>query len=308
MSDSGQATCAKIQKMKEDQKKSQKFLDTMTSIATLGMSNVFDTGLNVNLPKDDRAVNILKNNYKKIKETISSNLCENVNDVDQSNEYIQPTVCYTAINKSCEDIMTGNIDEECLKDGYKFVDKYSNKAITMSNKNNQRASCEINSIIGVLSEQEQELENAALIKLLQEKYQKAKSDGNECSEISSDITDKQFIASFLNCSNKSYVKQKNTINSCLPAIDAQNNVNIDVKKCLNESGIYHKNKISLPKTTNVVKMDNVPTDPKKDFWSSIYNEKNSIILGVIITIFILLIVGVAIFKKNPPTSQFIYSQ
>lgn len=295
MSGSGQITCSKIQQMKENQKKSQKLLDTMTSISTLGMNQVFDTGLDIKLPKDDRAVNILKNNYKKIKETISNNLCQNIQDVSQSNEYIQPSLCYTAINKNCEDMMTGKVDEECLRQGYKFVDKYSNKFITMDNRNNQRAQCEINSIIGVLSEEEQNLENLALIKLLQEKYQKAKNDGDECSEISSDITDNQYIASFLSCANKSYVKQQNIINDCLPAIDSQKNINIDIKKCLNESGIYKGVQIKIPTVVNDIQTVDTANPPSDDL-SSILNERNCIILGVILTVIFLFFIYKLMFK------------
>jgi hypothetical protein len=305
MSDSGQVTCAKIQKMKEDQKKSQKLLDTMTSVATLGMNQVFDTGMDIKLPKDDRAVNILKNNYKKIKETISSNLCQNIQDVSQSNEYIQPSLCYTAINKNCEDIMTGEVDQECLRDGYRFVDNFSNKLITMDNRNNQRAQCEINSIIGVLSEEEQNLENLALIKLLQEKYQKAKNDGDECTEISSDVTDKQYIASFLTCANKSYVKQKNVINDCLPVIDSQKNINIDIKKCLNESGIYNDVKQKSNIESSSVTMSKDPTPSPSDD-SSLITEQACIIIGIIISILLLGGIGLAMFRKAP--SNVVYLQ
>jgi hypothetical protein len=308
---SGKLTCEKVAKQKEQQKSSQKTLDTLDSVSTLGFNKVFDTGTSIQLPKDDRAVNILTNNLKKIKETIANNFCQNIQDVSQKNEYIQPSSCYTAINKNCEDIFTGIPDKVCLQEGYKFLDQYSYQPIEQSNINKQRADCEINSIIGVLTEEEQNLDNLALIKLLQEKSNKFSDNDNSCSEISSDITEDKYIRAFLECSNKTAVKQQNIIKEdCFPLVTSQTNFNQDIKKCLNNLGIINNNKINLPSVSNFndinsskykSNLPSLPSLPSLDNLSMNFSneEKISIIAGVVISILILSASAYFIFKSRP---------
>ena len=296
---SGKLTCEKVAAQKEKLKNSQKTLDTLNNIATFGIANI-------ELPKDDRAVNILNNNLKKIKETIVNNFCQNIQDVNQKNVFIQPASCYRAINKSC--IENGVPDVDCVRSRYDFLDKYSNKAVTQDNRNTQRAECEINSIIGVLTEQEQNIDNLALIKLLQERASKTNDADNSCSEISANITQDKYIGSFLGCSNKSVVKQQNIIKEdCFPLITSQQNINQDITKCLNTSGIFDKDIINIPNVSNIVSVNtnpnkNLPTQNDSPINISSLNigisETASIIVGAIITFFIVVISGYFIFKKR----------
>lgn len=291
---SGKLTCEKVAAQKEKQKTNQKTLDTLNNIATLGIANV-------DLPTDDRAINILSNNIKKIKETIVNNLCQNIQDVNQKNIFIQPASCYRAINQNCTEDGVPNID--CVRFGYNFLDKYSNKPVTQDNRNKQKADCEINSIIGVLTEEEQNIDSLALINLLQERASKTTDANNSCSEISSNVTQDKYIASFLACSNKTAVKQQNIIKEdCSPLITSQQNINQDIKKCLNASGIFNKDIINIPNVSNLV---NVSTNPNKNLPTQNnlslnfgISEKTSIIIGAIITFFIVLISGIFIFKKR----------
>lgn len=290
---SGKLTCEKVAAQKEKQKTNQKTLDTLNNIATLGIANV-------DLPTDDRAINILSNNIKKIKETIVNNLCQNIQDVNQKNIFIQPASCYRAINTSCTENGVPNVD--CVRVGYNFLDKYSNQPVTQDNRNKQKAECEINSIIGVLTEEEQDIDSLALINLLQERASKTTDANNSCSEISSNVTQDKYIASFLACSNKTAVKQQNIIKEdCFPLITSQQNINQDIKKCLNNSGIFDKDIIN----TNVSNSVSVRTNPNQNLPTQNnlslnfgISETTSIIIGAIITFFIVLISGIFIFKKR----------
>ena len=76
---------------------------------------------------------------------------------------------------------------------------------------------------------------------------------------------------------------KNVINDCLPVIDSQKNINIDIKKCLNESGIYNnvKQKSNI-ESSSVTKSKEPTPSPTDD--SSLITEHNCIILGIILSI------------------------
>ena len=222
---SGRETCEKVQQRKQDIKNEQKKADTLENLYTLGFNKVFDTGRE-QLPTDDRAVNILTNNMKKIKQTIVNNFCQNIQDVNQKNIYIQPSSCYRAINEGCTINKVPDLD--CVRSGYKYLDQYSNQKITQDNRNVQKADCEINSIIGVLTEQEQNLDNLALIKVLQDKASSSPDSSDSCSEITSNVTQDKYIASFLGCSNKTSVNQLNIIkDDCIPLITSQRNIITD---------------------------------------------------------------------------------
>jgi len=308
---SGRETCEKVIQRKKDIENEQKKADTLENIYTLGFNKVFDTGRE-RLETDDRAVKILTNNIDKIKKTIVNNFCQNIQDVNQKNVYIQPSSCYRAINEGCT--INGVPDLDCVRSGYKYLDQYSNQKITQDNRNVQRADCEINSIIGALTEEEQNLDNLALIKALQDKASSTPSTDNSCSEITSNVTQDKYIASFLDCSNKTSVNQLNVIkDDCIPLITSQRNINNNVQKCLINSGIFTKDEVksdiadsikffdnNSPSTNNSSKdkTNESPINLSFDKSTDFMNETTSIIIGIVISILLLGFSGYHIFKRN----------
>ena len=306
---SGRETCVKVQQRKQDIENEQKKADSLENLYTLGFNKVFDTGRK-RLETDDRAVKILTTNMDKIKQTIVNNFCQNIQDVNQKNVYIQPSSCYRAINEGCT--INGVPDLDCVRSGYKYLDQFSNQKITQDNRNVQKADCEINSIIGVLTEEEQNLDNLALIKVLQDKASSAPDSSDSCSEINSNVTQDKFIASFLGCSNKTSVNQLNIIkDDCIPLITSQRNINNNVQKCLVKSGIFTKEEVKSGIADTIKIFDNKSpsknNDSSKDQSNDQSNdnplnleisETTSIIIGIILSVLLIGFSGYHIFKRN----------
>lgn len=306
---SGRETCVKVQQRKQDIENEQKKADSLENLYTLGFNKVFDTGREP-LETDDRAVKILTTNMDKIKQTIVNNFCQNIQDVNQKNVYIQPSSCYRAINEGCT--INGVPDLDCVRSGYKYLDQYSNQKITQDNRNVQKADCEINSIIGVLTEQEQNLDNLALIKVLQDKASSTPSSDNSCSEITSNVTQDKFIASFLGCSNKTSVNQLNIIkDDCIPLITSQRNINNNVQKCLVKSGIFTKEEVNSgiadiikifdnksPSKNNLSQQDKDNDQSLVQSLNLDMSETTSIIIGIILSVLLIGFSGYHIFKRN----------
>ena len=293
---SGRITCQQIEDRKEQIKNNQNDMNTLLSASTLGLSKFFykdDPST-----KNNEVYNILSTAYNKVKDTVSVNSCQNVSDVYQGNIFIQPSSCYTAINKNCWNNITNKPDVACLTEAYKILDFYSNKPITQTNINNQTAECEINSILGVLTKQEQSIDNLALMKLIREESIHNSSSDNTCNEISTDVTTQTYIRSFLDCLNDTIVNQNNIIeNGCYPGISSQLNSNKDINKCLIQSGIFNKtainNSIDNNGQTIPITILNTSTTPPPT------TSNNNIITYVIIGIIVIVLIIVIYFATKP---------
>jgi hypothetical protein len=119
---------------------------------------------------------------------------------------------------------------------YAIIDKSNDKPIEQTNINTQLAECNINSVLNLLSKDEQTKQSLAIYKLIQEEQNKNKVKTDSCSDIRSDVTDEQYVKSFLNCSNKYIANQTNIIESeCHPAISSQLNIDFGINKCIVDS-------------------------------------------------------------------------
>jgi hypothetical protein len=202
--------------------------------------------------------------YNKVKDTISYNYCSNFIGGLQNNIYRQNPNCFKNIHKSCYNDITKKYDEKCLDILYKNIDIYNDENIEQTNIDIQYAECNINSILGILSQGDITLQNLAIIKLFQEEQQKnKKSTSDYCSEISSDITKEQFIRSFLSCTNMNIAEQNNIINSeCNPTIFSQMNINRSIDKCIVDSNIVNKSGTQV--TQRIVKSNDISNSSQND--------------------------------------------
>ena len=319
---SGNLTCKSVEQNIENRKSSESAMKTMSSITTFGVSDLLD---NNKSPSSDPVVNIIKNNYRAIKEKISHNNCQNVSTINQQNILIQPSICYTAINETCTNDKTGIPDINCLDMLYSILDSYSNKPITQTNINKLSSICEINSALQVLSEQEQNLENLTAIQLIHDaksKAMEAKPADWTCNEISTNITSEKYTRSLLSCINQTTLDQENIITACTPELSAQVNVNNDIKKCLINVGVIGTSKQQsgtiIPPTNNTTPPTNYTTMPTNN---TTQNTKTTppnnnttpannnitqltgipIIYIILITVVVILIIVIAIPKPQPPS-------
>ena len=233
---SGYESCRAIEEKKEKLKKDKKTISVVKGIATQGLNRLWEKEDD---DDDNEVYNFIKNSYNKVKDTISINYCNNLIGSIQDNVFIQNPSCFERIQQICYNKKTNKYDEICLEKLYNLVDKYNDEPIVQTNKNIQLAECNINSVLGILTQQEQTLESLAIIKLIQEEQAKnKKSTSDSCSEISSDITKEQYLRSFLQCSNNNIIEQKNVITSeCNPNVSAQINVNRGINRCIVESNL-----------------------------------------------------------------------
>jgi hypothetical protein len=238
---SGQEFCQAIEAKKEKLRNNQKALAALRSFATGGLNRLWEEEED----KDNEVFKFIFNAFNKVKDTISVNYCSNLIGGKQSNIFIQNPSCFKAIQQICYNDKTKKYDEACLDKLYKAVDIYSNAPIEQINRNTQFAECNINSILGILTQQEQTLENLAIMSLIQEEQRKnTKSTSDSCSEISSDVTKEQYIRSFLECTNRNLISQRNIITSeCHPNITSQVNVNNSIDRCIIESNLANRTKI-----------------------------------------------------------------
>jgi hypothetical protein len=261
---SGQGFCLAIEDKKERLKKDKKTMNTVNGFATGGLNRLWEK------EEDDdnnEVYNFIKNSYNKVKDTVSVNYCSNLIGGTQTNIYKQNPNCFKAIQKICYNDKTKKYDETCLDKVYKIIDVYNDTPIEQTNINSQYAECNINSVLGILTQQEQTLENLAIIKLIQEEQEKnKKSTSDSCSDISADVTKEQYIRSFLECTNNNIINQKNMITSeCHPGISSQINVNKSIDRCIVESNIANKSKTQV--TQRIVRLNDID--------DSVQNQQNN---------------------------------
>ncbi len=271
---SGQEFCRSIEAEKEKLKNDKKVMDSLKGFATMGLNRLWEEEEE---NKDNDVYKFVYNSYNKVKDTISVNYCSNLIGGKQSNIFKQNPSCFRAIGKNCYNDKTKKYDEVCLDKFYKIIDIYNNTPIEQTNKNTQLAECNINSILGILTQQEQTLENLAIMKLIQEEQEKnKKSTSDSCSELSSDVTKQQYIRSFLECTNKNLVAQQNIIESeCYPGIFSQGNVNNSIDRCIVESNIANKSGIRETQRVINANFNDLPSaqDTKKE--SNTSNTSNT---------------------------------
>jgi hypothetical protein len=236
---SGREFCQAIEDKKQQLKNNKKAISVVTGFATGGLNRLWEKEEG---DDENEVYNFIRNSYNKVKDTISLNYCSNIIGSSQDNIFIQDPVCFKNIQKICYNDKTKKYNEECLDRLYKLVDISNSNPVNQTNINTQLAECNINSVLGILTQQEQTLQNLAIIKLIQEEQQKnKKSTSDTCNEISSDITKEQYIRSFLDCTNLNITNQKNLITSeCNPNVSAQINVNRGINRCIVDSNTSNK--------------------------------------------------------------------
>ena len=291
---SGIEFCKEIEAKKQKLKTDKKTISVIKEFATAGLNRLWEKKEG---DDDNEVYNFIKSSYQKNKDTVSVNYCSNFIGGSQTNIYEQNPSCLLEIHKKCYNNITKKYDEICLDKLYAMIDDYSRNRSDQTNINIQFAECNINSILGILSQAEQKLENLAIIKLIEEEQQKnKKSTSDSCSELSSDITKNQYIRSFLACTNKNIINQQNIINSeCYSGISSQINVNNSIDKCIIESNVASESRTQITK-----KPDNInnTTPTQQNTKPPVDNQTNLISIFVIFIGFIMLMVFLFfIFKR-----------
>lgn len=255
---------------------------------------------------DNAVINSLSNNFESINKTIIDNKCQNITKVDQSNIYMSSPVCWLSMFEFCKfsDIKDINERVKAMSACMDKVDKFRSAPVSQENINSTSTDCVINSAIQVISKQEGSIDNAATV----ESLQKAKSFLSEnkgsnlnCSEISNNITSKQYITQLLKCHNETAISQNNTISDCNPNLTSQINKNNTIQNCLIKSGIISENSQS-----SAVKNDsNAKSDQTADILGFLGDSKMLIIIIAIVLVGGL--IALAIFKfgggSSPPIVQ-----
>jgi hypothetical protein len=305
---SGQRFCQDIESKKQQLKNDKKTISVLKGFATGGLNRLWEKEEG---DEENEVYNFIKNSYTKVKDTISVNYCSNKIGGVQNNFFIQKPSCFKNLQPICYIGNTKKIDEECLLKLYNAMEMY-NTSTLQTNINTQYAECNINSVLGILTKQEQTLENLAIIKLIQEEQDKnKKSTSDSCSDISSDVTKEQYIRSFLTCTNDNIIKQENIIQSeCYPGISSQMNINKSIDKCIVNSNIVNRPTVQV--TYRIVRPDidtdqqnnptnpsNNPTNPSNNPTNPLIdNQSNSIIIIITFIGFIIFMVFLFfIFKR-----------
>ena len=256
---------------------------------------------------DNAVINSLSNNFESINKTIIDNKCQNITKVDQSNIYSSSPVCFTSILEFCKfadykgtDKERSIAQNECLDK----LEKFRSAPVSQENINSTSTDCVINSAIQVISKQEGSIDNAATV----ESLQKAKSFLSEnkgsnlnCSEISNNITSKQYITQLLKCHNETAIIQNNTISDCNPNLTSQINKNNTIQNCLIKSGIISENSQS-----SAVKNDsNAKSDQTADILGFLGDSKMLIIIIAIVLVGGLVFFAISKFGggSSPPIVQ-----
>lgn len=300
---SGISICNDIEDYKERLKTDKKKIQVLKDIATHGFNRLWEK------KEDDETneiYNFIKNKYNKVKDTLSINYCDNLIEGKQKNIFIQQPSCFREIQTVCYNDKTNKYDEICLDKMYAIIDNSNAKPIYQTNLNTQLAECNINSVLNLLSKDEQTKQSLAIMKLIQEEQNKNKIKTDSCSDIRSDVTEEQYVKSFLDCSNKYIADQSNIIKSeCHPGITSQMNFESGINRCIVDSisgdnskvtqRIVRPNEINNPvsnqrndgvKEPNITNNTNNPNNPNNPQNNSNQNNNQSNPILIIISIFI----------------------
>jgi hypothetical protein len=303
---SGRRTCESLVKEQDNRNRNKRLSRLVDGIATLGISEFMrkEEGSN------NRNVNIINNNISEIKKKISENRCENISTISQQNIFIQPTTCLDSIFKNCTNLKNNTVDTECLDILMPILrNNNNNKPVEQKNINETTSICEINSSLEVLSQKDRDEDNLKTIQLLQDAKAKASNkstDGLNCTQIDNNITKEKYISSFLECSSKISVNQKNIIEGCSPNISSQLNDNNEMKRCLQDMGIIG-DKIINNKNEKSNEYEPVESDTPQTSTNTTSNTTSNnngipieiIIIGGCICFIIIIIIILLLIKKNP---------
>jgi hypothetical protein len=236
----GGSTCAAIEDVRKRADADGKAWDFANNWSPGGFADKF-TAKN---KSDNAIVSILSNNFETISNTIIDNKCSNTVSVDQKNIWEGNPICWTSMFEFCKvtdqsipPMERVKAQNACLAE----ISKFRNAPVSQENINESNQDCVINSAIQVLAKQEGTIDNAATL----ESLQKAKSfmsnndsDNLNCSEVSNNISSKQYLTQLLKCHNETAIKQSNIIkNDCNPNLKSQINKNNTVQKCMITSGV-----------------------------------------------------------------------
>jgi len=268
---SGTAFCQAIEDKKQQLKNDKKMMSVVKGFS-LGLNRLWEKEEG---DDENEVYNFIRNAYNKVKDTISLNYCSNLIGSKQDNIYIQNPSCFKAINKICYNDKSKEYSTECLDKLYNLIDIYNKTRVNQINIDTQLAECNINSVLGILTQQEQTINNLAIIKLIQEEQKKnKKSTSDSCSEISSDITKEQYIRSFLECTNANIANQQNIITAeCNPNVTSQINVNRSINRCIVESNLADRNKSQV--TQRIVIPFEINNPPQNQSTNENTKESNS---------------------------------
>ena len=234
---SGQSTCQAIAEIREKGKTDRKALDVLGN--TTSPITAIGNAVSAKNDSDNAVVSLLRNNFTSIQKTITDNKCKNITKVDQSNVYMSSPVCWTSMLEACKNPNGIGLDFKCLDK----LKEFRGSPVSQENINSTSADCEINSAIEVLTQQEGNINNVAIIESIQKAkslFSQNNSDNLNCSDISNNITNEQYIQTLLNCHNESAISQSNIISDCNPNLTSQINKNNSIQKCLIKSGIINK--------------------------------------------------------------------
>jgi hypothetical protein len=256
---------------------------------------------------DNAIVNILTNNLTTISKTIIDNKCSNVLSVEQQNIWEGNPACYFANLEFCKfpnlpPKEQPDAQVKCMAE----LEKLRSAPVEQTNMNEANQDCVINSIIQVIAKQEANIDNAATL----ESSQAAKSfmssndaDNLNCSQVTNNITSKQYLTQLLKCHNETAIKQSNIIRSdCNPNVKSQINKNNTVQKCMISSGVL----LSTDQSAAIQNVSKLKSDQTADAFGS---SKDSLIFliaaGLIAIVVVVVVKAVKSGNNNqqqaPPT-------
>jgi hypothetical protein len=284
----GGSTCAAIEDIRKSANADGKVMDFANNWSPGGFVDKF-TAKN---KSDNAVVSILSNNFETISKTIVDNKCSNIISIDQKNIWEGNPVCWTSMFEFCKvtdqsipPMERVKAQNACLAE----ISKFRNAPVSQENMNETNQDCIINSTIQVLAKQEGTIDNAATL----ESLQKAKSfmsnndsDNLNCSEVSNNISSKQYLTQLLKCHNETSIKQSNIIRGdCNPNLKSQINRNNTVQKCMITSGIL----TSTDQSAAIKNVTALKNDQTADAFGSSKDSLIFLIVGGVVAIIVFVV-------------------
>lgn len=288
----GGSTCAAIEDVRKRAGADGKVWDFANNMSIGGVVDKF-TAKN---KSDNAVVSILSNNFETISKTIIDNKCTNAVSVDQQNIWEGNPVCWTSMFEFCKvtdqsipPMERVKAQNACLAE----IGKFRNAPVTQENLNESNQDCVINSTIQVLAKQEGSIDNAATL----ESLQKAKSfmsnndsDNLNCSEVSNNISSKQYLTQLLKCHNETAIKQTNIIRGdCNPNLKSQINKNNTFQKCMITSGVI----TSTDQSAAIKNVTALKNDQTADAFGSSKDSLIVLIIAVVVGVIAFVIIKLA---------------
>jgi hypothetical protein len=189
-------------------------------------------------------VSVQQSLMKSIQDTQIKNNCTNVTNIEQTNSIVQSPACIEAIGSVCRNTKTGETNLQCVKEMNKTV---LIKGVKQGNAAKSKSSCQINSAIQALTQQESTVENVARMKAMQEAQGMGASNKGQqagCSDIKTEVSDEKYLKAVSECVNQVKATQLNLLNTCnADGVDQANDVDL-MNDCLIGAGIISETKQS----------------------------------------------------------------